>query len=90
VRTYSPAMLPGDAATVLFAVVPASMRWEDAHVDAVHVSTKARTTVLTGAADARYSPTGHLAFMRSATLLAVPFDAARVEVTARRFPCWPA
>jgi eukaryotic-like serine/threonine-protein kinase len=85
VRTYSPA-IPGDADIVLFTVVSAAARWEEAHVDAVNVSTKVRKTLLTGAADARYLPTGHLAFMRNATLLVVPFDAARVEVTGGAVP----
>jgi eukaryotic-like serine/threonine-protein kinase len=86
VRMLSPALLPGGDATVLFTAAPAGSRWEDARVDAVSVSTKARKTLLTGAADARYIATGHLAFMRDATLLAVPFDAARVEVTGTAVP----
>src|SRR5207245_2665953 len=34
-----------------------------------------------GGADARYVPTGHLLYVREGTLLAVPFDPARLEVT---------
>jgi eukaryotic-like serine/threonine-protein kinase len=83
-RLYSPHMLP-DGQTVLFTEVAGS-RWEDAHVDAINLTTKQRKTLLTNAADARYSPTGHLAFVRNAALLAVPFDATRVEVTGAPVP----
>jgi hypothetical protein len=38
------------------------------------LSTGARRTVLEGAADATYLPTGHLVFARSGALWAVAFD----------------
>ena len=82
---FSPAMLP-DGQTVLFTAVPGNFKWEDAHVDAINVMTKQRKTLLTNAADARYSPTGHLVFVRNAALLAVPFDATRVDVTGAPVP----
>jgi serine/threonine-protein kinase len=55
-------------------------------VDAINLTTRQRTTLLTSAADARYSPTGHLVFVRNAALLAVPFDATRVAVTGAAVP----
>ncbi len=82
---YAPAMLP-DGQTVLFTEVPGDGQWNDARVDAINLTTKQRTTLLTNAADARYSPTGHLVFMRNAALLAVPFDATRVAVTGAAVP----
>jgi hypothetical protein len=83
----TPAMLP-DGQTVLFtdAAALSSGNWEGSHLDALNLKTKQRKTLLTNAADARYSPTGHLVFMRHATLLAVPFDATRVEVTGAAVP----
>ncbi|MEO8097383.1 MAG: protein kinase [Acidobacteriota bacterium] len=81
----SPAMLP-DGQTVLFTVQPSSYNWEEAHVDSIHIATKQRKTLLTNAMDARYSPTGHLVFMRNAALLAVAFDAAQVEVSGSPIP----
>ena len=78
-------MLP-DGQTVLFTAVPRNFKWEDAHVDAINVVTKQRKRLLTNAADARYSPTGHLVFVRNAALLAVPFDATRVDVTGAPVP----
>jgi serine/threonine protein kinase len=80
----SPVMLP-DGHTVLFTEVTGG-RWEEAHVDAINLMTKQKKIVLANAADARYSPTGHLVFMRAATLLAVPFDATRADVTGAPVP----
>jgi eukaryotic-like serine/threonine-protein kinase len=81
---FSPILLP-DGHTVLVTEV-ASFKWEEAHVDAIDVTTKQRKTLIPNAADARYSSTGHLVFMRDAALLAVPFDADRVEVTGAPVP----
>jgi Tol biopolymer transport system component len=82
---YCPAVLPGGQ-TVLYTSVPGNAKWEDAHIDAINLITKQRKTLLTNAADGRYSPTGHLVFMRSAALLAVPFDSTRGEVTGAPVP----
>jgi Tol biopolymer transport system component len=79
-RVLSPQILP-DGKTVLFTELSAGDA-ENAHVVAVDVATKQRKTILTSAADARYSPTGHLVFLRKAALLAVPFDANRLKVGA--------
>src|SRR5439155_1469924 len=40
-----------------------------------------RRTILEGASDARYVPTGHLVYMKNATLMAAPFDARARQVT---------
>ena len=85
IGALAPAMLP-DGQTVLFTEVLSNGKWESAHVDAINLKTKQRKTLLTNAADARYSATGHLVFMRNAALLAVPFDAIRVEVTGAAVP----
>ena len=37
-------------------------------------------------ADARYVPTGHLIFLRQGTLMAVPFDLERLEITGQPVP----
>jgi eukaryotic-like serine/threonine-protein kinase len=80
----SPAMLP-DGQSVLFTERP-SISWEEAHVDSIRLATKERKTLLTNAADARYSPTGHLVFIRNAALLAVAFDATRAEISGSPVP----
>ncbi len=80
----SPTMLP-NGQTVLFTERP-SISWEEAHVDSIQLATKQRETLLTNAADARYSPTGHLVFIRNAALLAVAFDAASGKTSGSPVP----
>ena len=43
-------------------------------------------TLLEGAVGARYTPTGHLVYSQGAQLLALPFDAKRLEVTGAPVP----
>jgi serine/threonine-protein kinase len=76
----SPQILP-DGHTVLFTEKSAVRggKWEEAQINAIDLSTKQVKTLLTNGADARYSPTGHLIFVRNAALLAAPFDGVRVE-----------
>jgi Tol biopolymer transport system component/predicted Ser/Thr protein kinase len=82
-RGFAPAFLP-DGKTVLF--FDSSGHVEDAHVDSIQIATKQRKTLVTNAVDPRYSPTGHLLFMRNADLLAVPFDAAHTQVSGSPVP----
>ncbi len=42
--------------------------------------------LMVDAADARYAPTGHLVFLRQGTLMVVPFDLGRHEVTGQPVP----
>jgi len=45
-----------------------------------------RKVLVEGGSDARYVPTGHLLYVRSGTLLAVPFDLKRLEVNGAAVP----
>ena len=76
----SPQMLP-DGKTVLFTLTNASgaTRWDQAQIVAHSLDTGQRTTLLTGASDARYVPTGHLVYALEDDLFAVPFDLERLE-----------
>jgi serine/threonine-protein kinase len=76
----SPQILP-DGHTVLFTEKSAVRggKWEEAQINAINLATKKVKTLITNGADARYSPTGHLIFVRNAALLAAPFDGVRVE-----------
>jgi serine/threonine-protein kinase len=76
-----PQVLPGGQA-VLFTVLRASRRWDDAQVVVKSIRTGAQHLLVEGGADARYLPTGHLVFARTGTLMAVPFDLARLDVSA--------
>ena len=75
----SPHFLPGGNA-VLFLVQTSSS--ENASRVAVQkVGTKSHQVILQGAERAIYVATGHLVFIRSAALYAVPFDPVRLIVT---------
>ena len=74
-----PEVLPGGKA-VLF-TVGTEGSWDDAQIVVQHLETGERRVLIQGGNHARYAPTGHLVYARAGTLLAVPFDLARLEVT---------
>jgi Tol biopolymer transport system component len=76
-----PRMLPGGE-TVLFTVTHSPLpTWDDTEVVAQSLSTGKRTILVRGGEDGRYLPSGHIVFLRRGTLMAVPFDLKRLEVT---------
>ena len=79
----SPQMLPGGD-TLLFSLRPASRRdWNQTQVVIQRLDTGERRVVVERGRDAHYLATGHLVYADQTTLFAVPFDAARQEVTGR-------
>jgi serine/threonine-protein kinase len=81
----SPHILPGGRA-VLFSVKKAADLWDKGQVVVQVLKGGARKTLVDGAAEGRYLPTGHLVFARSGVLLAVPFDLAGLAVTGGPVP----
>ena len=76
-----PSLLP-DGRTVLF-----TKRTEEQNAAALFdLTTKEERTVLTNAAMAEYSPTGHLVFANDRTLFANPFDPDSEEWSDTRVP----
>ena len=75
-----PQFLP-DGSTVLFTILKGEMTWDEAQIAAYSLKTGERKALVENGADARYAPTGHLIFARLGTLMAVPFDALRLEIT---------
>jgi serine/threonine-protein kinase len=87
-EAHGPQMLP-DGKTVLFTLRQLGqlpVAWTDAQIVAHSLDTGARRTLVNGGTDARYLPTGHLVYVHDGTLLAVPFDAATLEVTGGPVP----
>jgi serine/threonine-protein kinase len=86
---HGPQVLP-DGDTLLFTIASASLsssdRWDKAQIVAQSLRTGERTIVLTGGADARYVPTGHLVYALGGVLFTVPFDATRRTVTGGPVP----
>jgi len=66
-------MLPGGE-WLLFTLRKAGTSWNDAQISALSLNTGEVKEVLSGGANARYIPTGHLVYSVDTDLLAVPFD----------------
>jgi DNA-binding winged helix-turn-helix (wHTH) protein/Tol biopolymer transport system component len=79
-----PHCLRGTSA-VLFTVYALPM---DPHprVDVIDLASRRTRQLLEDAADARYVATGHLVLLRQGSLMAVPFDARRLQVTGQPIP----
>ncbi len=76
-----PSLLPGGEG-VLFTVRKRTIgRWDDSQIVVQSLVTGDRKVLIENGADAHYVPTGHLVFVRLGTLMAVPFDLARLKVT---------
>ena len=73
-------MLPGGDA-ILFSVIGGDFSWDSARIEVYELSSGERKTLLTGGAGAQYVDSGHLLYAREGSLLAVPFDVERREVT---------
>jgi serine/threonine-protein kinase len=78
-------MLPG-AEAVMFTLTTAERDWDQAQIVVQTLKSGARKTLIQGGSDARYLPTGHLAYFFGGTLLAVPFDPRRLEVSRGAVP----
>jgi eukaryotic-like serine/threonine-protein kinase len=76
-----PQLLP-DGESVLFTATKATFpSWDDTSVVAQSLKSGQRKILIEGGADARYVSSGHLLYLKQGTLMAVPFDVRRVEVT---------
>jgi serine/threonine-protein kinase len=67
----------------MYTVMASPNDWEDSSVVVQSLETGERRTLFRGGADARYVSTGHLLYMKTGTLMAVPFDAERLELRGR-------
>ncbi|MDA2925063.1 hypothetical protein MYX65_10525, partial [Acidobacteria bacterium AH-259-L09] len=82
---HGPQILPGEKA-MLFTLRSGGVSWDDAQILVESLQTGERKVLINGGRDARYVPTGHLLYAQAGTLLAVPFDLARLEVTGGPVP----
>jgi Tol biopolymer transport system component len=74
----APFMLPSGKA-VLFYVLRLQQQSET--ITVLDLQTRKLKTLVEGGSNPQYAPSGHLVFARGTTLMAVPFDAGRLEVT---------
>ena len=73
-----PQILPGGKA-MLLQVVGSTGGQDNFTVDVVSIADGARKTLARGVGSPRYLASGHLVYMRKATMFAVPFDLERME-----------
>jgi len=75
-----PEFLPGGRA-VLFNIIPSDISsYNDARIAVLSLDTGKITTLLDGGTSPRFSQSGHLVYVRSGSLIAVPFDPVRLEI----------
>jgi len=74
-----PHALPGSKALVFTSVTAG--RWENARVMVHTLEGGENRELFQGGEDVRYTPTGHLLFMKMGTLMAVPFDLQQLRVS---------
>jgi serine/threonine-protein kinase len=86
IRYMSPSFLPGEQ-SILYTEVRKQWTSGDERVMVLSLEGNADPKeILKDAADARYLPTGHLAFLRHGTLFVVPFDVQSLEVRGDPVP----
>ena len=84
-RALLPEFLP-DGETVIFTHMSTTSSGEEEYRIVAQSAAAARRVLIDDGTNARYLPTGHLAFLRAGTLHAVPFDADNVAVTGPPVP----
>jgi serine/threonine-protein kinase len=72
-----PQFLP-DGKTILYAIGAGNP--DDAQIAAYRLDTGEQKILIRGGTYPQYVPTGHLVYYRAGTIMAVPFDTARLEV----------
>ena len=85
-RTHRyPFVLPGSKAAIFFSSQSAG-NYDNATIEAVALDTGRRTTLVQGGYFPRYSPSGHLLFMRQGTVFVVGLDAGKLKITGTPVP----
>ena len=81
-----PDVLP-DGSAVIFTIGTADIEtFDDAGIAVVSLATGEQKVLIEGGSHPRFVPPGHLVYARDGSLLAVPFDAKRLEVTGSPTP----
>jgi Tol biopolymer transport system component len=75
-----PQILPGGRG-VLFTALH-GFGWDESRIELLRLDTKERNILVRGGHTGRYIPGGYLIYYRAGSLLAVPFNLARLELTS--------
>jgi serine/threonine protein kinase len=85
-RSQNPEFLPGGDAVLFTTLTGAISTVDERSIDVLRVKTGERKTLIQGGYNPHYLATGHLIFLRSQTLMAVPFDLNRLEIVGTPVP----
>ena len=85
-RPQSPEILPGGDAVLFTTATGAISRVDERSIEVLRIKTGERKTLIQGGYNPHYLATGHLIFLRSQTLMAVPFDPNRLELVGTPVP----
>jgi len=80
-----PEFLPG-AKAVLFSVGASAANWANAQVALQTVGMGDRRNLIQGGTQPHYAVSGHLVYAQGGTLMAVPFDPKRLQITGASVP----
>ena len=81
----NPQFVAGERA-VVFALRTGTGSWDDAAIVVQELASGHRTVLIKGGTDPHVLPSGHLTFVREATLFAIAFDEQRLEVSGSQVP----
>ena len=81
-----PHVLPGGRSLLVTLERTSSRNFDEASIAVIVPETGELKILVEGGMDARYAPTGHLVYARAGSLLAAPFDLARLELTGHPVP----
>jgi len=85
-QAHGPHLLP-DHEWILYTLLPEGVgSWNRAQIVAQSMQTQERVTLIDGGRDARYLRTGHLVYALNGSLLVVPFDVGRRQITGSAVP----
>lgn len=76
-----PYVLPGSKAVLFMVGTSRIASFDDARIEVLSLNTRTRHRLFDGGSYPQYAATGHVLYTRDGRLIAVPFDAERLELT---------
>jgi serine/threonine-protein kinase len=73
--------LPDGKTLLVVSSVRGARTVNESSIEALTITTGQRKTLMSGSTSARYLPSGHMVFLQAGTLMAVPLDLARLELS---------
>jgi serine/threonine protein kinase/Tol biopolymer transport system component len=81
-----PQVLPGGKAVLFTIQVATQNTYDDSRIALLTLQTGKWRTLIEGGSYARYVPSGHIVYAHAGSLMAVPFDLKRLEVSGEPVP----